>query len=146
MPCKTVVFVEDLIYLDSLAFCQMSGRVGCCGHDVLGTWHLSSPFSLMWLSADTAVCKGHVLFFGLPYSKVQRLLTADHTCIRYWWWGVVIVVMVVVVVVVVVVGSLVPANTSRGEFPVNVSLVLHCMILHHQVPSPSTILPPTGWT
>ena len=129
MPCKTVVFAEDSIYLDSLAFRQMSGRAGRRGHDLLGTRHLSSPFSLKRLSADTAVCKGHVLFFGLPYSKVQRLLTADLTRIRYWWWW-------GVVVEVEVVGSLVPANTSRGEFPVNASLVLRCMILHHQVPGP----------
>lgn len=54
MPCRTVVFSGDSIYLTALNFRQAAGRAGRRGFDVLG----------------------NVVFQGLPYSKICRLLSS----------------------------------------------------------------------
>ncbi|XP_043919452.1 probable ATP-dependent RNA helicase DDX60 [Protopterus annectens] len=55
MPCKSVVFVEDSVYLDALNLRQMSGRAGRRGQDLLGK----------------------VFFYNIPLPKVQRLIKAN---------------------------------------------------------------------
>lgn len=55
MPCKTVVFSGDSIYLTALNFRQAAGRAGCRGFDMLG----------------------NVVFQGVPYTKVCRLLSSS---------------------------------------------------------------------
>lgn len=54
MPCKTVVFSGDSIFLTALNFRQAAGRAGRRGFDVLG----------------------NVVFQGVPYQKVCRLLSS----------------------------------------------------------------------
>jgi hypothetical protein len=52
MPCKTVVFMDDNIFLDSFQYRQASGRAGRRGFDF----------------------NGNVVFFDIPKSKVERLV------------------------------------------------------------------------
>ncbi|KAB2572793.1 putative helicase [Lasiodiplodia theobromae] len=54
MPCKTVVFCGDSVFLTALNFRQAAGRAGRRGFDVLG----------------------NVVFHGIPVSKVCRLLSS----------------------------------------------------------------------
>lgn len=54
MPCKTVVFCGDSIFLTALNFRQAAGRAGRRGFDVLG----------------------NVVFHGIPVSKVRQLLSS----------------------------------------------------------------------
>ena len=52
MPTKTVAFVKDSIYLDSLQYRQSSGRAGRRGFDV----------------------EGHVIFVDIPLTKIRHLM------------------------------------------------------------------------
>lgn len=52
MPCKSVVFAQDSVYLDALNFRQMSGRAGRRGQDPLGD----------------------VYFFDIPLPKIGKLI------------------------------------------------------------------------
>lgn len=54
MPCKTVVFAGDSVFLTALNFRQGAGRAGRRGFDVLG----------------------NVVFLGMPTAKVYRLLSS----------------------------------------------------------------------
>ena len=54
MPCKTVVFAGDSVFLTALNFRQCAGRAGRRGFDVLG----------------------NVLFIGIPVQRVFRLLSS----------------------------------------------------------------------
>eukprot|EP00741_Cyanophora_paradoxa_P011361 tig00020556_g10974.t1 len=60
MPCRTVVFAGDSVFLNALQYRQMSGRAGRRGFDDIG----------------------HVVFFGLPRPKLNRLLIADMPRLR----------------------------------------------------------------
>ncbi|XP_077209760.1 putative ATP-dependent RNA helicase DDX60 isoform X2 [Paroedura picta] len=55
MPCKSVVFLEDSVYLDALNYRQMSGRAGRRGQDLIG----------------------NVFFYGIPLPKVQKLMKSN---------------------------------------------------------------------
>ncbi|XP_067324815.1 probable ATP-dependent RNA helicase DDX60 [Anolis sagrei] len=55
MPCKSVVFVQNSVYLDALNYRQMSGRAGRCGQDLLG----------------------NVYFFDIPLPKIQKLIKSN---------------------------------------------------------------------
>ncbi|RNA20271.1 putative ATP-dependent RNA helicase DDX60 [Brachionus plicatilis] len=52
MPCKSVVFMDDQIYLDSFQYRQAYGRAGRRGYDQVG----------------------YVVFFDIPHSKINRLM------------------------------------------------------------------------
>ncbi|XP_041530136.1 probable ATP-dependent RNA helicase DDX60 [Microtus oregoni] len=52
MPCKSVVFAQNSVYLDALNFRQMSGRAGRRGQDLLGD----------------------VYFFDIPLPKIEKLI------------------------------------------------------------------------
>ncbi|KAK6333848.1 hypothetical protein TWF730_004030 [Orbilia blumenaviensis] len=54
MPCKTVGFIGDSVYLTALAYRQCSGRAGRRGFDLFG----------------------NVVFHGLPQAKVNRLISS----------------------------------------------------------------------
>nr|XP_033797896.1 probable ATP-dependent RNA helicase DDX60 isoform X3 [Geotrypetes seraphini] len=55
MPCKSVVFMEDSLYLDALNYRQMSGRAGRRGQDMIG----------------------NVFFYDIPLPKVEKLIKAN---------------------------------------------------------------------
>ncbi|ELK37298.1 Putative ATP-dependent RNA helicase DDX60, partial [Myotis davidii] len=55
MPCKSVVFAQNSIYLDALNYRQMSGRAGRRGQDLLGD----------------------VYFFDIPFPKIQKLIKSN---------------------------------------------------------------------
>ncbi|XP_075467930.1 putative ATP-dependent RNA helicase DDX60 isoform X3 [Ascaphus truei] len=55
MPCKSVVFMHDSVYLDALNYRQMSGRAGRRGQDLLGS----------------------VFFFNVPMPKVKKLMKSN---------------------------------------------------------------------
>ncbi|XP_027622591.1 probable ATP-dependent RNA helicase DDX60 isoform X2 [Tupaia chinensis] len=76
MPCKSVVFAQNSVYLDALNYRQMSGRAGRRGQDLMGD----------------------VYFFDIPLPKVKKLIK-----------------------------SKVPE--LRGQFPLNISLILRLMLL-----------------
>nr|XP_019587029.1 PREDICTED: probable ATP-dependent RNA helicase DDX60 [Rhinolophus sinicus] len=52
MPCKSVVFAQNSIYLDALNYRQMSGRAGRRGQDL----------------------QGDVYFFNIPLPKIEKLI------------------------------------------------------------------------
>uniref|UniRef100_A0A8C8RUS1 DExD/H-box helicase 60 n=1 Tax=Pelusios castaneus TaxID=367368 RepID=A0A8C8RUS1_9SAUR len=55
MPCKSVVFTEDSVFLDALNYRQMSGRAGRRGHDMIGS----------------------VFFYDIPLPKIEKLIKSD---------------------------------------------------------------------
>nr|XP_056711038.1 probable ATP-dependent RNA helicase DDX60 [Euleptes europaea] len=55
MPCKSVVFLQNSVYLDALNYRQMSGRAGRRGQDLLG----------------------NVFFYGIPLPKIQTLMKSN---------------------------------------------------------------------
>ncbi|XP_019376606.1 PREDICTED: probable ATP-dependent RNA helicase DDX60 [Gavialis gangeticus] len=55
MPCKSVVFSEDSVYLDALNYRQMSGRAGRRGQDLIG----------------------NVFFYDIPMPKVEKLIKSN---------------------------------------------------------------------
>uniref|UniRef100_A0A7S1NKP4 RNA helicase n=2 Tax=Eutreptiella gymnastica TaxID=73025 RepID=A0A7S1NKP4_9EUGL len=63
MPCRSVVFAGDHLQLNPLQFRQMSGRAGRRGFDPLG----------------------HVIFFGVPESKINRLMTSEIQSLKGHW-------------------------------------------------------------
>jgi len=63
MPCRSVVFAGDHLQLNPLQFRQMSGRAGRRGFDMLG----------------------HVIFFGVPESKINRLMTSEIQSLKGHW-------------------------------------------------------------
>uniref|UniRef100_A0A8C0WR29 ATP-dependent RNA helicase DDX60 n=1 Tax=Castor canadensis TaxID=51338 RepID=A0A8C0WR29_CASCN len=52
MPCKSVIFAQNSVYLDALNYRQMSGRAGRRGQDLLG----------------------NVYFFDIPVVKIEKLI------------------------------------------------------------------------
>ncbi|EMP28916.1 Putative ATP-dependent RNA helicase DDX60 [Chelonia mydas] len=55
MPCKSVVFSEDSVFLDALNYRQMSGRAGRRGQDMIGS----------------------VFFYDIPLPKVEKLIKSN---------------------------------------------------------------------
>uniref|UniRef100_A0A8C5XE53 DExD/H-box helicase 60 n=1 Tax=Microcebus murinus TaxID=30608 RepID=A0A8C5XE53_MICMU len=55
MPCKSVVFAQNSVYLDALNYRQMSGRAGRRGQDLLGD----------------------VYFFDIPFPKIGKLIKSN---------------------------------------------------------------------
>ncbi|XP_045319557.1 probable ATP-dependent RNA helicase DDX60 isoform X1 [Leopardus geoffroyi] len=55
MPCKSVVFAQNSVYLDALNYRQMSGRAGRRGQDVMGD----------------------VYFFDIPLPKIGKLIKSN---------------------------------------------------------------------
>jgi superfamily II DNA or RNA helicase len=55
MPCRSTVFLHDSVYLNPTYYAQMSGRSGRRGYDLVG----------------------HVIFYSVPWPKVQRLMTSN---------------------------------------------------------------------
>nr|XP_031290242.1 probable ATP-dependent RNA helicase DDX60 [Camelus dromedarius]XP_031290243.1 probable ATP-dependent RNA helicase DDX60 [Camelus dromedarius]XP_031290244.1 probable ATP-dependent RNA helicase DDX60 [Camelus dromedarius] len=55
MPCKSVVFAQNSVYLDALNYRQMSGRAGRRGQDLMGD----------------------VYFFDIPLPKIEKLIKSS---------------------------------------------------------------------
>ncbi|XP_048797844.1 probable ATP-dependent RNA helicase DDX60 isoform X2 [Lagopus muta] len=55
MPCRSVVFADDSVFLDALNYRQMSGRAGRRGQDMIGD----------------------VFFYDIPLPKVERLIKSN---------------------------------------------------------------------
>ncbi|XP_072796225.1 probable ATP-dependent RNA helicase DDX60 isoform X3 [Vicugna pacos] len=55
MPCKSVVFAQNSVYLDALNYRQMSGRAGRRGQDLMGD----------------------VYFFDIPLPKIEKLIKSN---------------------------------------------------------------------
>ncbi|KYO46225.1 hypothetical protein Y1Q_0021762 [Alligator mississippiensis] len=55
IPCKSVVFSEDSVYLDAVNYRQMSGRAGRHGQDLIG----------------------NVFFYDIPMPKVEKLIKSN---------------------------------------------------------------------
>uniref|UniRef100_A0A6I8PLM8 DExD/H-box helicase 60 n=1 Tax=Ornithorhynchus anatinus TaxID=9258 RepID=A0A6I8PLM8_ORNAN len=55
MPCKSVVFAQNSIFLDALNYRQMSGRAGRRGQDL----------------------KGSVFFYNIPLPKIEKLIKSN---------------------------------------------------------------------
>ncbi|XP_060102535.1 probable ATP-dependent RNA helicase DDX60 [Heteronotia binoei] len=55
MPCKSVIFLQNSVYLDALNYRQMSGRAGRRGQDLLG----------------------NVFFYDIPLPKIQKLMKSN---------------------------------------------------------------------
>uniref|UniRef100_A0A8C3L1P4 DExD/H-box helicase 60 n=1 Tax=Chrysolophus pictus TaxID=9089 RepID=A0A8C3L1P4_CHRPC len=55
MPCRSVVFADDSVFLDALNYRQMSGRAGRRGEDMIG----------------------NVFFYDIPLPKVERLIKSN---------------------------------------------------------------------
>ncbi|PRW57760.1 DEAD DEAH box [Chlorella sorokiniana] len=83
MPCRTVVFAGDHLFLNALLFRQMMGRAGRRGFDPLG----------------------NVVFFGVGPRKIRNLMIS-------------------------------PVPRLRGHFPLNITICLRALALHHIVASP----------
>lgn len=78
MPCKTVVFAGDSIYLSALNFRQCAGRAGRRGFDVLGNvifQEMSLPRISRLLTSRLPELRGH---FPLTTSLVLRMFTLLH--------------------------------------------------------------------
>uniref|UniRef100_A0A2K5RYZ1 RNA helicase n=1 Tax=Cebus imitator TaxID=2715852 RepID=A0A2K5RYZ1_CEBIM len=55
MPCRSVVFAQNSVYLDALNYRQMSGRAGRRGQDLMGD----------------------VYFFDIPFPKIGKLIKSN---------------------------------------------------------------------
>ncbi|NWQ74094.1 DDX60 helicase, partial [Columbina picui] len=55
MPCRSVIFAEDSVFLDALNYRQMTGRAGRRGQDMIG----------------------NVFFYDIPLPKVERLIKSN---------------------------------------------------------------------
>ncbi|XP_006896732.1 PREDICTED: probable ATP-dependent RNA helicase DDX60-like [Elephantulus edwardii] len=55
MPCKSVIFAQNSVYLDALNYRQMSGRAGRRGQDLLG----------------------EVYFLNIPLPKIEKLIKSN---------------------------------------------------------------------
>ncbi|XP_039732062.1 putative ATP-dependent RNA helicase DDX60 [Pteropus medius] len=55
MPCKSVVFAQNSVYLDALNYRQMAGRAGRRGQDLMGD----------------------VYFFNIPVPKIEKLIKSN---------------------------------------------------------------------
>jgi ATP-dependent RNA helicase DDX60 len=55
MPCKTVIFAGENMFLSPLSYNQMAGRAGRRGFDSLG----------------------NIIFFGVPLAKIVRVTSAS---------------------------------------------------------------------
>ena len=100
MPCKSVVFAGDSSYLNSLQYRQVNGRYNLTNHQLsdkaLWWWitiiqvtylfpfkdNMTQRFTCYFQMSGRAGRRGfdpvgNVIFFGIPYRKVQCLMTAN---------------------------------------------------------------------